>query len=203
MELVLYGLLVVLLIALLGAFIALYVVIAKFLNNLNKLIYGKSTVLAWIPILDIYLLGKLAVNKFVGWALVVSAFLSSTYSTTKDGMEFTVSILPEGARSIISTIYGFALLGSFIYAIIKYNKLNKDNLANSSEQSMHTPTQRENYAFEETQPLQGSGPDIYAPMPNQQQPSQLPTEGSDADYVNQNQPIQNQEQNPNVENINN
>ena len=57
--------------------IAIYIATAIFLNKFNKLVYGKGTAKAWIPIANIYLLGKLTVNKFVGWILVACIFFNS------------------------------------------------------------------------------------------------------------------------------
>ncbi|MEG2550594.1 MAG: hypothetical protein RSA06_07120 [Erysipelotrichaceae bacterium] len=125
-------LIVILLVAL-----AIYIVSAIFLNKFNKLVYGKGTAMAWIPILDIYLLGKLTVNKWVGWVLVICVFLKDTYTTTVNGVESTRGILPEGIRNVVSTIYGLAVLGLFIYAIIKYNKLKKEKAIGTSQQNVN------------------------------------------------------------------
>ena len=106
--------------------IGLYIVIAIFLNKFNKLVYGKGTALAWIPICNTYLLGKLTVNKIVGWILVACNILTTTITTTDaNGVQKVLGILPESIRSVISSVYGLALLGLFIYAIVKYNQLKK------------------------------------------------------------------------------
>ncbi|MEG0826716.1 MAG: hypothetical protein RR290_04710 [Clostridia bacterium] len=106
--------------------LAIYIVSAIFLNKFNKLVYGKGTAMAWIPIFDIYLLGKLTVNKLVGWALVICVFLKDTYTITENGVKSSGGILPEGIRSVFSIVYALTVLGLFIYAIIKYNKLKKE-----------------------------------------------------------------------------
>ena len=54
--------------------IVLYVVLGIVLNKLNKLMYGKGTAMAWIPLANIYLLGKLTVSKLLGWILLVVLF---------------------------------------------------------------------------------------------------------------------------------
>ena len=106
--------------------IAIYVVIAIFLNKFNKLVYGKGTAMAWIPIANIYLLGKLTVNKAVGWVLVICTFLTDEITTTINEVETTRTIIPGKLGSILSTITSLATSGLFIYAIVKYNKLKKD-----------------------------------------------------------------------------
>ena len=113
-------------VVLLLVIIAIYVLYAMFLNNFNKLVYGKGTALAWIPGCNIYLLGKLTVNKIVGWVLVVLMLLSGSYTTTVNGVENTTTILPQPIGTIVSSVYSLAFFGLLIYAIIKYNKLKKE-----------------------------------------------------------------------------
>lgn len=105
--------------------IAIYIACARFLSKFNKLVYGKGTALAWIPIANVYLLGKLTINKVAGWVLVACSLLSGTYTTTINGIETTHTILPEGISWLVSTVYSIAVLVLFIYAIIKYNQLKK------------------------------------------------------------------------------
>lgn len=107
--------------------IAVYVVQGIFLNKLNKLIYGKSTPMAWIPIANTYLLGKLTINKTVGWILVACIFLTGTFTTTINGVEKSYTILPENINSIISPLYSLSIIVLLIYAIVKYNKLKNIN----------------------------------------------------------------------------
>ena len=110
--------------------IVIYILQAIFLNKFNKLVYGKGTALAWIPICNLYLLGKLTVNKLVGWILVILLFITGETTTTINGVTTTQSILPQGINSIISPIYSLAVLGLFIYAIVKYFQLKKSGVNN-------------------------------------------------------------------------
>lgn len=109
--------------------IVLYVVLGIVLNKLNKLMYGKGTAMAWIPLANIYLLGKLTVSKLLGWILLVVLFSISSYTTTIDGVAKSVTLLPENISSILSIVYNGVVLVLFIYAIIKISKLkNKKNI---------------------------------------------------------------------------
>lgn len=114
--------------------LGIYIAISIFLNKFNKLVYGKGTAMAWIPIFNIYLLGKLAINKIVGWILVVCIFLTGTYTTTFNGVETTHTILAENISSVVSTLYNLAILGLLIYAIVKYNRLKKMDVKNNIQQ---------------------------------------------------------------------
>lgn len=107
--------------------IAIYVGCAIFLNKFNKLVYGKGTPMCWIPIANVYLLGKLTINKIVGWVLVICVILTGEYTVTVNGVTTQHTILPADIHSVVSTLYGIAVIVLFIYAIIKYNKLKKES----------------------------------------------------------------------------
>ena len=106
--------------------IVIYVVTGIFLNKFNKLVYGKGTPLAWIPLCRAYLLGKLAFNQWVGWAFVVATILVSVSSDSITGVNGeTFSLLPSELRNALGTVLSYVILGTFIYAVIKYFKLKK------------------------------------------------------------------------------
>jgi hypothetical protein len=114
-----------------GIIFVIYICIALLLNKLNKLIYGKGTWMAFIPIFNIYLLGKLTINKVVGFILVLCIFLSGYFSTTINGVEKVYAILPGDARIMVgsfSSIITFVLL---IYAIVKRKRLKKEKRSNA------------------------------------------------------------------------
>jgi len=106
--------------------LAIYIGCAIFLNKFNKLVYGKGTPMCWIPFANIYLLGKLTVNKIVGWILIICIILSTEFTVTINGVSTQGTILPAGISLIVSTLYGIAVFVLFIYAIVKYNKLKKE-----------------------------------------------------------------------------
>ena len=112
----------ILVVALFAVFVIVYVSIAIFLNKFNKLVYGKSTALAWIPICNIYLLGKLTINKLVGWILVVLTIISGNFSSVSN----QVTIIPENIKSIMIPAMGIIEFILLIYAIVKYNKMKKN-----------------------------------------------------------------------------
>lgn len=125
MEELMNGLLVFLGIILLVVLI-IYILQAILLNKLNKLMYGKGTPMAWIPVANIYLLGKLTVNKLVGWILVICCFSTGTVTTTVNGESTTTTLLPGNIGKIVSLIYSISVFVLFIYAVIKYFKLKKE-----------------------------------------------------------------------------
>ena len=130
--------------------IGIYIVQAIFLNKFNKLVNGKGTALAWIPICNIYLLGKLTINKLVGWILVICVFLTGSYTVTINGVETTHTILPDGISSIFSKLYSIVVLALFIYAIVKYSKLKNNSNTNVDQpQNSQQPVFTQNEVTEQ------------------------------------------------------
>lgn len=129
--------------------LGIYIAISIFLNKFNKLVYGKGTAMAWIPVFNVYLLGKLTINKIVGWSLVICIFLTGTYTITFNGVEKVYTILPGSIKSIVSTLYNLAVLGLLIYAIVKYNRLKKNGVHNNLQQ----PQQYQQIVSQPQQPV--------------------------------------------------
>lgn len=128
--------------------IILWIIEGIIINKLHKEMYGKATVLAWVPFCNIYLLGKLTVNKTVGWALAISKILTYTITTTVNGVQKTYSILPSSISTLLSGIIGIITFCLLIYAIVKYKRLEKSNniqnQTNIAQQQMyqHQPYQQ-------------------------------------------------------------
>ena len=123
----------ILLIVIILLMIFLYISFALLLNRLNKVIYGKGTILAWLPLTNVYLLGKLTVSNVLGWILVILNVLTAFIS-----------------NDIYTLLFGLVCLILYIYAGIKYKKLKKaqtvqvsldsdpNSLSNNIEQSDST-----------------------------------------------------------------
>lgn len=111
--------------------LATYVVLGIVLNKLNRRIYGYGTPMAWIPFLNFYLLGKLTINKYVGWGIIICLFLTGSYSTEVNGVTKTYAILPEGVREGVLFLTNVFIFVLFIYAIFKYYKLEKQAVINN------------------------------------------------------------------------
>ena len=114
------------LIILLVIVIIIYIVIEIFLNKFNKLKYGKGTPMAFIPLVNIYLLGKLTISKPVGLILVFIPLLTGTFTTNINGVENSYTLLPADINSTVNAVYNLVTLGLLIYAIVLYFKLKKE-----------------------------------------------------------------------------
>lgn len=117
----------------LGSIIILvtYVAFGIVLNKLNRRIYGYGTPMAWIPLVNLYLLGKLTINKYAGWGIVICLFLTGNYKTEVNGVTKTYAILPTGVREVVLFLTNAFILILFVYAIFKYYKLEKQAVINN------------------------------------------------------------------------
>ena len=102
------GIVIIIVVLLLA--IVLYIAQALFLNKFNKYTRGKGTWQAWVPIANLYLLGDLTFNNIVGWILVILSFIK-----------------PES----LNTLYNFVIVGFYIYAIVKYIMLKREEQQSS------------------------------------------------------------------------
>ena len=121
--------------------IVIYIAVGIFLNKFNRLVYGKGTPMAFIPIVNIYLLGKLTFNKKVGLIItIVPIILTGTLNITVNGVETSYTLFPDNIGNIISNIFSLIYLGLFIYAIYLYFKLKKEknnsNYVNDNKEAL-------------------------------------------------------------------
>lgn len=96
------------------------------LSQFHKSIYEKGTIFAWIPLCNLYLLGKLTFNKYAGLILIIFGLLTFNF-TEEISNSFTIStykysILPEKILDIAYPSYCIILLITIICAFIKYRK---------------------------------------------------------------------------------
>ena len=135
------------LIAILILIIIMYVFMGVFLGKLNKLIYGKGTPMAWIPLLNTYLMGKLVVNKVFGIILVIIPFIisfipgadiSNTHTTIQNGVQTTVST-STSLNTILLLVYSLVCLVIFVLAVVKYFKLKKNRVTPIETETPYVP----------------------------------------------------------------
>ena len=103
--------------------IILYVIYATSLNKLNRLMYDKETSIAWIPIANIYLLGKLTIHKIFGFILAIGSLLGISVTITNNNIPKTYSILPENFQAVYYIIYCGIFVTLFVYALIKIKNI--------------------------------------------------------------------------------
>lgn len=106
--------------------IIIYIVLGFCLSDMNRRLYGTKTFLAWIPIINIYLLGELTFGKSVGFVMCGGFILITLLN---------IFILPTTLITILNFLYYISLLCILGYAIYRYwdlrrtkNNSNVDNL---------------------------------------------------------------------------
>lgn len=103
----------------------IYILVSIFLNKFNKLVYGRGTAMCFIPIVNIYLLGKLAVNKTVGWLLILGILLTAKYTITINDVETVYLLLPENVNSVVMKMLSCLVFVLLIYGIKKYFEIKR------------------------------------------------------------------------------
>ncbi|MDE5587018.1 MAG: hypothetical protein K2I72_01445, partial [Bacilli bacterium] len=76
-------------------------------------------------IANIYLLGKLAVNKTVGWLLIVGFMLTAKYTMTINCVETSYLLLPENVNSIVIKMLSCLVFVLLIYGIKRYFEIKR------------------------------------------------------------------------------
>lgn len=125
------GFLLFFIIVIILIFVICYAALAIFLNNFNKKMYGESTVMAWIPFANIYLLGKLTFNKDAGYGLTALLVLSGTIKLTFDRTTIVLS-LPNIIQMILGAVFAGTLVATIIFGVRKYGRI-KNNPSNNNE----------------------------------------------------------------------
>lgn len=106
----------------------LYFMFGRFLNKLNYVLYGKHSILAWIPFFNIYLLGKLTINRFMGLMLAILNIIPNILWYEKKCLNGycinnTMFLLPDDVNLIITLITLITIVLLYIYAHFKYKKV--------------------------------------------------------------------------------
>ena len=122
MEIVLLEGIFKFLIAILNVGFFAYILFINSLNNLHQTLYGKRTILVWIPIVNVYLLGKMTVNKLVGWILFFWSFLFFGNVIPINFIRETYNKLPTDIIAVVSSSYVIIVIALAFRVIFKYKK---------------------------------------------------------------------------------
>lgn len=99
----------------------LYVIFSSILSKANKTIYEEKNIFAWIPIFNLYLLGKIAINKIIGVILVLLVFLIGSLIS----IPYFQNVIPSYIVDILSLIFIFVIIILFFIVLVKYFKVKK------------------------------------------------------------------------------
>ena len=99
----------------------LYVIFSSILSKANKTIYEEKNIFAWIPIFNLYLLGKIAVNKIIGVILVLIEFLIGSLIS----IPYFQNMIPSYIMDIMCLVFIFVIIILFFIVLAKYFKIKK------------------------------------------------------------------------------
>lgn len=99
----------------------LYVIFSSILSKANKTIYEEKNIFAWIPIFNLYLLGKIAINKIIGVILVLIEFLIGFLCS----IPYFQNVIPSYIIDILSLVFIFVIIILFFIVLAKYFKVKK------------------------------------------------------------------------------
>ena len=99
----------------------LYVIFSSILSKANKTIYEEKNIIAWIPIFNLYLLGKIAINKIFGVILVLIEFLIGFLCS----IPYFQNVIPSYIVDILSLVFIFVIIILFFIVLAKYFKVKK------------------------------------------------------------------------------
>lgn len=109
--------------------VACYAAVAIFLTRFSKKVYGEPSVMSWIPVANVYLLGKLTFSKDAGYGLVALLILSGTLTLTFDKITIVLS-LPNVLQIVLGAVFAGTFVATLIFGIKKYGKLKTNNNGN-------------------------------------------------------------------------
>ena len=103
--------------------IVIYSMFAVILNKLHSAKYGKTTPLVWVPIINIYLLGKLVIHAIFGVILILGLLFGICISFNIKGLESIHNVMPKEYVFPYQIAYLLIILILFIIAKLKHNRI--------------------------------------------------------------------------------
>ncbi len=95
--------------------LGLYILVGMVLSKANKQKFGVETPMAWFPIVNIYLIGKISSSKTMGWLLLIGLVLTCEWATVDGTIKRTVGFMPQPYR----LIFNYAIIGVIVMLFLK------------------------------------------------------------------------------------
>lgn len=106
--------------------------VAVFLNKLNNVKYGKTSIIAWIPILNLCLLGKFVFNIIGGLILLIVLLFGACISFNIPKLESIHDLLPNEYVLPYQIGCGVIVIILFIIAKVKLQRIIRNGLGKDS-----------------------------------------------------------------------
>lgn len=95
-------------------------------NKLNKNLYGKSSIFAFLPFLNMFTLGKVCADEIVGLVIATMLILCFRLTIPINGVNKTYAIIPESTTKVLFPYCIFIIVCLYIYSIFKFIRSIKD-----------------------------------------------------------------------------
>lgn len=102
--------------------VCMHSIIAMYIDKLRLLYKKARTNWALVPFVNMYLLGKYAVDIILGVILFVLLFVVINFSVTFFDITYSISLFTDRIRTILYVVYFIATICLLVYASSKYNK---------------------------------------------------------------------------------
>ena len=110
----------------LGVSVIGFILQALITNKLNKSLYGRASIFAFIPFLNMFTLGKVCADEIVGFVLMVMLILCFRLNITIAGVDKTFALIPESTSSVLFPYCLFLICCLYIYSIFKFFRVLKE-----------------------------------------------------------------------------
>lgn len=110
----------------LGVLLLTFIIQGLITSKINKSIYGRDSIFAWIPFLNIYTLGKVCADEIVGIILAAMTILIFRLTLPINGIDKTFALLPKSTYEILLPYCLFMIGCLYIYSIFKFLRLRKE-----------------------------------------------------------------------------
>ena len=103
-----------------------FILQALITNKLNKNLYGRNSIFAFLPFLNMFTLGKVCADEIVGLVIMAMLILCFRLTIPINGVDKTYAIIPESTAKILFPYCIFIIVCLYIYSIFKYIRSIKD-----------------------------------------------------------------------------
>ncbi len=128
--------------------IFIYTMFSVLLNKLNNAKYGKNSIIAWIPGLNVFLLGKLVIHWIIGILLFLGLIFGILITFKITCLEMIYNLLIPSYVNIYQIVYLFLIIILFILGKLKLNKIIRDGSGKDDSSQYIT----KDYSEEEKKP---------------------------------------------------
>lgn len=123
-------------------FVICHAALAVFLYGFSRKVEGEPNIMSWIPLANIYLLGKLTFNKDTGYILVALLILSCTLTLQIDKTTIVLS-MPGIVQVVLGAIFAGAFVVVLIFGVRKCTRLEESTKKKTENKKKNKEIEKE------------------------------------------------------------